>query len=425
MIFQIYSGAMRLASPVLDHLLRRRLARGKEDPARISERRGQASLARPEGQLFWVHGASVGECQTALALIERLLDRDPALNVLLTSGTLTSAKLMADRLPARAMHQFVPLDHPAWISAFLDHWRPDAAIFVESDLWPNLVLAAARRSIPLILANARMSEGSFERWRRLSFFTGRLFADFSLILASNPVQKAGFESLTRAPVQYVGNLKRAAAPLATDAEKLAVLREAVGKRPVFLAASTHAGEEDAAAEAHRIAAAARPDLLTLVAPRHPNRGAEIAALLKGQGLHCARRSLDALPTPETEIYIADTLGEMGTLFELSDAVFVGGSLIPVGGHNPLEPAHFAKPVLFGQLMAKNADIASDMIEARAALEIADAKDLGKRLRDLLQNDAQRAELGANAKTFAEGQGAIADEMSARICAAVAAHGERK
>ncbi|WP_193185923.1 3-deoxy-D-manno-octulosonic acid transferase [Nisaea sediminum] len=425
MIFQIYNGAMRLASPVLDLLLRRRLARGKEDPARISERRGEASLARPEGPLFWVHGASVGECQTALALIERLLDRDPALNVLLTSGTLTSARLMADRLPSRAMHQFVPLDHPAWISAFLDHWRPDAAIFVESDLWPNLVLAAGQRKIPLILANARMSQGSFERWRRLSLFTRRLFADFSLILASNPAQKAGFESLTRAPVQYVGNLKRAAAPLTADPASLAELRDAAAGRPVILAASTHAGEEDAAAEAHRIAAAVRPDLLTIIAPRHPNRGAEIAASLETQGLRCARRSQNALPSPETEIYVADTLGEMGTLFELADAVFVGGSLIPVGGHNPLEPAHFAKPVLFGQLMAKNADIATDMIGARAALEIADAKDLGRRLRDLLQNDAQRAELGANAKAFAEGQGAIADEMAGRICAAVDAHGERR
>jgi len=423
MIFQIYGGAMRLATPLLDHLLKRRLARGKEDPARIGERRGRASLPRPAGPLFWVHGASVGECQAALVLIERLLARDPALNVLLTSGTLTSAKLMADRLPARAIHQFVPLDQPAWIGHFLDHWRPDAAIFVESDLWPNLVLAARQRGVPLILANARMSESSFARWRRLSLFTGRLFADFSLVLASNPAQQAGFGSLTRAPVLCVGNLKRAAAPLIADPARLAELRDAVGGRPVFLAASTHAGEEEAAAKTHRIAAAARADLLTVIAPRHPNRGSEIAALLEREGFRCARRSENALPAADTEIYIADTLGEMGTLFDLSDAVFVGGSLVPVGGHNPLEPAHFAKPILFGQLMAKNADIASDMIAARAAIEIADAEDLGRRLRDLLQNDRQRAEFGAAARAFAEGQGAIADEMVDRIFAAIAAHGE--
>ncbi|WP_420402641.1 3-deoxy-D-manno-octulosonic acid transferase [Nisaea sp.] len=425
MIFRIYSGAMRLATPLLEHLLKRRLARGKEDPARIGERRGQASLQRPAGALFWVHGASVGECQTALVLIERLLARDPALNVLLTSGTLTSARLMADRLPQRAMHQFLPLDQPDWIGSFLDHWEPDAAIFVESDLWPNLVLSARRRRIPLILANARMSKGSFERWRRLSIFTGRLFSDFSLILASNPAQKAGFEGLTRAPVLCVGNLKRAASALTTDPAKLSALRDAVGERPVFLAASTHAGEEEAAAEAHRIAAAARPDVLTIIAPRHPSRGSEISAMLEAQRFRCARRSEGVLPAPETEIYIADTLGEMGTLFELSDTVFVGGSLIPVGGHNPLEPAHFAKPVLFGQLMAKNADIASDMIEARAALEIADAKDLGRRLRDLLQNESERAGIGANAKAFAEGQGAIAEEMAGRILAAVSAYGETR
>lgn len=425
MIFHLYSGAMRLATPVLEHILKGRLAREKEDPERIAERRGQASRPRPPGKLFWLHGASVGECQAALALIERLLARDPELNVLLTSGTLTSARLMADRLPARAVHQFVPLDQPAWIARFLDHWAPDAAIFVESDLWPNLVLGTAQRRIPLILANARMSESSFDRWRRMSAFTGRLFAEFSLILASNPDQKAGFESLTGAPILWVGNLKRAAAPLPADAEKLAELRRAVGGRPVFLAASTHPGEEEAAAEAHRIAAGERNDLLTIVAPRHPNRGGDVATALSGAGFNCVRRSDGALPGPETGIYVADTLGEMGTLYELADAVFVAGSLVPVGGHNPLEPAHFGKPVLFGQLMAKNADIASDMIAAGAAREIADATDLGRRVRDLLRNEAERSELGAKAKAFAVGQGAIAEDMADRIFAAVAGHGDRK
>ncbi|UUX48238.1 3-deoxy-D-manno-octulosonic acid transferase [Nisaea acidiphila] len=425
MIFHLYSGAMRLAAPILEGLLRKRLARGKEDPERVGERRGEASLARPAGRLFWVHGASVGECQAALALIERLLAKDPDLSILLTSGTLTSARLMQDRLPKRAMHQFVPLDQPAWIARFLDHWAPDAAIFVESDLWPNLVLSAAKRDIPLVLANARMSESSLERWRRLSAFTGRLFSEFALVLASNPEQKAGFESLTRSPVLWVGNLKRAAAPLAADPDKRAALRTAIGTRPVFLAASTHPGEEKAAAEAHRLAAAECQDLLTIIAPRHPTRGVEISDALTAAGFKCVRRSDGALPGTETEIYVADTLGEMGTLFDLSDAVFVAGSLVPVGGHNPLEPAHFGKPVLFGQLMAKNADIASDMIAAHAAREIADATDLGRRIRDLLRDDSARAELGANAKTFALGQGAIADEMAERIFAAVAERGARR
>lgn len=422
MIFSLYNGAMRLAAPLLNQLLNRRIARGKEDPARIGERRGEASLPRSAGRLFWVHGASVGECQAALALIARLLERDPELNVLLTSGTLTSARLMKDRLPPRAVHQFVPLDHPAWVARFLDHWDPDAAIFVESDLWPNLVLAAAQRRIPLVLANARMSARSLERWRRLSPFTGRLFEAFSLVLASNPEQKTGFESLTDAPVLFVGNLKRAAAPLPEDPAKLAALREAAKTRPVFLAASTHEGEENAAAEAHRIAAEACPDLLTVIAPRHPNRGAEISAGLTGLGFRCRRRAEGALPTSETEIYVADTLGEMGTLYALSDAVFVAGSLVPVGGHNPLEPAHFGKAVLFGQLMPKNADLAADMIEANAAREIADATDLGRRVRNLLSEETERLEIGANALAFAVGQGAIAEEMADRIFAAVGGAG---
>lgn len=425
MIFPVYSAAMRLATPLLEHILQRRLARGKEDPARIGERRGVASLPRPEGRLFWIHGASVGECQAALALIDRLLAHDPALNILLTSGTRTSAELMSSRLPDRARHQYVPLDNPTWIAAFLDHWRPDAGIFVESDLWPNLIIAAQECGIPLILANARMSPTSFARWQRLSFLTGRLFRNFALVLASNEAQRLGFADLTDAPVRFVGNLKRAAAPLPAEESKLAELRKAIGERPVFLAASTHEGEDRAVAEAHRIAAAEKPDLLTILAPRHPNRGAAIADALGSEGFKARRRSDGLLPDSETAIYIADTLGEMGTFFTLADVVFVAGSLVPVGGHNPLEPAHFAKPVLFGQLMAKNADIASDMIDAGGALEVADATDLGRRVRDLLRDAALRQRIGAAAKTFAESEALIAERMAELISEAVARSGERR
>lgn len=422
MIFRLYNVAMRLASPLLDRLLEKRLARGKEDPERIRERRGEATRQRPSGKLVWVHGASVGECQAALALIDRLLARDPELQVLLTSGTRTSADLMAGRLPERAIHQFVPVDQPRWIDRFLDHWAPSAAIFVESDLWPNLVLETRARDIPLILANARMSESSFARWRRLGFLTGRLFEDFALILASNEAQKRGFESLTRAPVVCIGNLKRAAGPLAVDEVKLLELKHATGTRPVFLAASTHDGEEAAILTAHRHAADRTPDLLTVIAPRHPNRGPAIELMAADTGLTAARRSTGALPDAATDIYVADTMGEMGTLFTLADTVFIAGSFVPVGGHNPLEPAHFGKPVLFGPLMTKNADIATDMIAAGVAQEVADGIALGGRIVALTQDGAERSAMTGAALAFARGQSKIAEEMAERIMDTVNRHG---
>ena len=421
MIFALYKAAMQLGTPVVEAFLQKRLARGKEDPERISERRGIATRERPDGRLFWVHGASVGECQAALALINRLLARDPGLHVLLTSGTRTSAELMAGRLPERAVHQFVPIDHPHWIARFLDHWAPSAAVFVESDLWPNLVLAARSRNIPLVLANARMSESSFTRWRRFGFLTGRLFRDFSLILASNDQQKAGFESLTDAPVLSIGNLKRAAAPLAVDAAALDALKQAIGTRPVFLAASTHDGEDLAMLDAHRRAAESVPNLLTIIVPRHPARGRDIAALAAAKDLQAVRRENGAVPDATTAIYVADTLGEMGCFFTLADTVFVAGSLIPVGGHNPLEPAHFGKPVLFGPLMAKNADIAADMIAAGAAEEV-DAAGLGDRVAALTGDSPERAAMAAAALSFAQGQGRIADDMAERVLAATSRPG---
>ena len=420
MILRLYNIAMRLARPLLDLHLRRRVAYGKEDPERLRERRGEATRVRPPGQIFWVHGASVGECQTALALINCLLSRDPGMQILLTSGTRTSANLMAGCLPERAIHQYVPLDQPLWIARFLDHWAPSAAIFVESDLWPNLVLEAQARDIPLILANARMSKNSFAHWRRLRYMTRRIFKSFALILASNEAQKQGFEGLTSSstPVVCIGNLKRAAAPLPVDKVKLLALKNTIGTRPVFLAASTHDGEEAAIFAAHRHVTNRIPGLLTVIAPRHPNRGPVIERMAADAGLIAARRSTRALPDALTDIYIADTMGEMGSLFTLADTVFIAGSFVPVGGHNPLEPAHFGKPVMFGPLMVKNADIAADMIAAGVAEEVADGVALGERIVALMQDGERRNAITGAALAFVRGQSKIAEDMAGRIIAAV-------
>lgn len=334
-------------APVLPLYLRRRARRGKEDPARLAERFG-AGAARPPGPLLWLHAASVGETLSILPLIEALGAAAPGLSFLVTTGTLTSATLLGRRLPpglaSRVSHRFVPLDVPAWVARFLDGWRPDAAVFVESELWPNLIAAADRRGIPLALVNGRMSAASGRWWRRAPGLARKVLAPFRLVLAQTEGDAARFRA-AGAPAQCWGNLKYAAPPLPADGAELARLRALLAGRPVWLAASTHPGEEAIAFAAHPRIAAAHPGLLTIIVPRHPERGAAIAA--QAGALRVARRAAGQDPDPAIEVLVADTLGELGLFYRLATLAFIGGSLVPHGGQNPLEPARLGCPVLLG------------------------------------------------------------------------------
>lgn len=335
------------AAPFLPAYLRRRVRRGKELTDRLPERFG-AGAARPAGPLLWLHAASVGETLSLLPLLEALGGAAPALSFLVTTGTVTSATLLGRRMPpalvSRVAHRFVPLDVPRWVTRFLDGWRPDAAVFVESELWPNLIAGAARCGVPLALVNGRMSQGSARWWSRAPGLARRVLRPFRLVLAQTEADAARFRGLG-ASAQCWGNLKYAAAPLPVDAAEFARLRALFGGRPVWLAASTHPGEEAMAIAAHRRLAATRPDVLTIIVPRHPERGAEIAALA-GE-LPVARRAAGQDPGPDTAILVADTLGELGLFYRLAATAFVGGSLVPHGGQNPLEPARLGCPVLAG------------------------------------------------------------------------------
>lgn len=335
-----YRIATRILAPAVPLLLKRRQARGKEDPARLGERLGHAGLPRPEGRLVWIHGASVGECVAALPLIETLTGRA---QVLVTSGTTTSAKVMAARLPAHAIHQFLPVDTPAAVARFLDHWHPQAGLFVDSDIWPNLILAARKRRIPLAVVNARMSETSFSRWRQVR--ASALFRHFAAVLAQDEAEAARYKALGVKDVRVSGSLKADAPPLGVDEPALAALKAQIGNRPVFLAAQTHAGEEETLLPAIDILRRRLPDLLAVIVPRHPERGGDIAALC---GSRTVVRRTDRQPIgPATEVYVADTIGEMGLFYRLADFAFVGGSLIAHGGQNPLEPAKLTRAVLAG------------------------------------------------------------------------------
>ena len=256
-------------SPAARLLLRRRSARGKEDADRLHERLGMATAARPQGRLVWVHGASVGESLSALPLIEKLLEA-PGLDarVLVTSGTVTSAAMMAERLPKGALHQFVPLDTPRAVAGFLDHWKPDAGLFVESDLWPNLILGAAARGVKLALVNARISARSAERWRWAKKSVAALLSAFDVVLAQDEEIAERFRMLGAPNIEVVGSLKADAPPLPVDEAALAQMRQAIGSRPVLLAAQTHPGEDETVLPAHDMLRARFPDLLTILVPRH-------------------------------------------------------------------------------------------------------------------------------------------------------------
>ena len=399
----LYRAATGLLEPLAPGLLRSRAAAGKEDAARLGERLGRTQVRRPDGPLVWLHGVSVGESLSLLPLAEALRARCPQLILLITSGTRTSAELLTDRLPAGVIHQYIPIDGPSAVARFLDHWRPDAGIFVESELWPNLITQAKTRGVKLVLASARMTEASARGWTRAPGVARALLQAFAAILPQDGETATRLARLGgRIGPQL--NLKLVGAPLTCDEGELSRLRAAVGARKVILAASTHPGEETIIAEAAR----GLPALL-VVAPRHPDRGGAVAAILAGHGFVVARRSMGEALTPNVTAYVSDTLGEMGLLFSLADVAVMGGSLVPgIGGHNPLEPARLGVAVVTGPQVFNAAGTYEAMFDRVAALEAADGIALRRHLSGLLAFPDIRARIGEAGLDFAQAQGAALD-----------------
>ncbi|MBI1777163.1 MAG: 3-deoxy-D-manno-octulosonic acid transferase [Proteobacteria bacterium] len=408
----LYRGLSGIGGPLIELYLRHRRRRGKEDGARLGERRGVASRARPPGTLLWVHAASLGEAQSALALIERLLAEPARPEVLVTTGTPASAAVMAERLPPGAFHQFVPVDRVAWVERFLDHWRPDLALWIESELWPNLVLETASRGIPMVLVNARLSERSLAGWRRFPGLIRPMLASFRLVLAQSKADGERLAGLGAGTLEVLGNLKFAAGALAVDPGQQQGLAAALGERPRWLAANTHEGEESAALAVHR--RLARPGLLTMVAPRHPKRGEAIAALIRASGLTLARRSQGELPGNGTDIYLMDTLGEMGLFYALSGIAFIGGSLAPIGGHNPLEAAHFDTAILVGPDRRNNGAAVEALLSADAALAVSDETSLAAAIASLIDDPARRQALARAAASVIGAHQGVLDSVLERL-----------
>jgi 3-deoxy-D-manno-octulosonic-acid transferase len=411
-LLDAYGAVLATAGPaVAGALLRWRTLKQREDPRRIGERRGKASRPRPAGELVWVHGASVGEVVSMLPVVETLVERGFA--TLVTSGTVASAEVAALRLPAAAIHQFAPLDVPRYLRRFLDHWRPALALFAESELWPATVAAAAGRGIPLILANARMSDRSYRRWQRFRPLARAVLGRVELCLAQSAEDGERLAALGARRVEIVGNLKLDVPPPPAPAEAVVRLSRAFLHRRVLVAASTHPGEEAMLAAAHAAAKAALPGLLTVIVPRHPERGAEVAALAARAGLAAERRTARPVPSAATEVYIADTIGELGLFYRTADLAFLGGSLVPHGGQNPVEPAKLGAAILHGPHVGNFAEVYAALDGAGAARPVADADGLAAAIIDLGTNAAARQAMrDAAARTVERLGGALAPTVAA-------------
>lgn len=412
---KIYRKLSRAAEPIAGMALKRRLKFGKEDPDRITERQGWPGRKRPEGRLMWIHGASVGESLSVIPLVRRLYELRPNYNFLVTTGTVTSAKLMEERLPEGAFHQYIPLDHPDFVTRFLDHWRPDGAIFVESEFWPNLILTARERIKSMALVNGRVSPRSFEDWKRQPNAIKYILSSFDMIIAQDRQNAERLQTLSSRDVKMMGNLKNAAAPLPANEDERLKLKQEIGARPVWLAASTHPGEEDIVLAAHKILQEEIPNFLTLIAPRHPERGGEVAALTQEKGLTCARRSVGEQISDDTAVYIADTLGELGLFYRLSDIAFVGGAINPKGGHNPLEPARLGAAILHGPHIFNFTDTYSDIRAVGGAALVRNERELATAVKRLLADSVTRKTIADAAKTAAENS---AERVLSDICDAL-------
>ena len=414
LVFYIYRVVTWLIGPLTSILFRLRKRMGREDGFRKFERRGYAGMARPKGLLVWVHVASVGEMITVLPLIRKLLESHPAAQTLLTSGTVTSAKIANDNPHERIIHQYVPMDHPGFAKRFVKHWHPDIGLFVESEIWPNLMYQAEQNNVPLFLINARMSQNSFKNWKRFPNSVRHLLNQFDLILAQDNHSCVRYEMLGARRIISAGNLKYDTPPLPHKETELQNLSQAIGTRPIWLAASTHEGEELMAAETHKNLKNKYPGLLSIIAPRHPQRGDSLVKQLTELDLTIARRGESQAINADTDIYLADTIGEMGLFYRLSDIAFIGGTVTPQGGQNPLEAARLDSAIFYGPSNENFSEMFTLIKEVDAGREIFSQNDMTDMVDLLLSDSDFRKKLKNNALKMIDKNAGATDQTLTAI-----------
>jgi 3-deoxy-D-manno-octulosonic-acid transferase len=413
MLLKIYTLLTFIGSPFIDLYLLKRRKNGKEDAIRFAERFGYAAFPRPQGTLVWIHAASVGETLSVLPIINKLSESHKDVHFLLTTGTVTSAKLIETRLPQRAFHQYIPVDMPLAVKRFLKHWQPNLALWVESELWPNLVTQTGQKC-PMILVNGRISDNSYLKWQRYKSLGKEILKNFALILPQSKLDAERFENLGAENVKYLGNIKYDAPALSSDPKKMSELLKQVGERPVWLAASTHKNEEYMIASIHKELKEDYPNLLTIIAPRHPKRANEIIEDIKEIGLNVVVRSKEQPITADTDIYLADTLGELGTFYRLVPIVFIGGSLVNNGGQNPLEPAKLDCSIIYGLHMDNFKEIKYEMEQANAALCVKDQSDLKQTVHEMIMDSRKQEELAQAARKVVDSKAGVLDAYVEQI-----------
>ncbi len=415
-VLSSYLGLSWVLGPVYRFAIRRRLAAGKEDKARVAERFGGTTLARPDGPLIWMHAASIGETQSLMGLIPALLAAQPELSILVTSTTVTSARLLERDLPERAFHQFSPIDTPQVIRQFLDHWQPDVAVWVESEIWPRMLADTKARGIPMMLINARISAKTIERWSWVSKTARLLFSKFDTILAQDQSTLTLLEKLELNDValRMTGSLKQELAPPLQDVDEIDALEQTLRRRSVWVAASTHPGEEDALLEAHKHLAT---DAVMILVPRHPERGDALAAQARAAGWVLAQRSKGEPLTADTQVYLADTIGEMGLWYRLSKVSFIAGSLEPIGGHNPFEAILLESAVISGSQVGNFADVYARLKNTEGAV-FADTSTAIAEAVIVLFDEDRRAQQAARALDCLASDASITAQVRDHVLAAI-------
>lgn len=407
----IYILLSSLLTPFAYMFLIIRRIKGKEEAGRVLERIGAPSTLRPDGKLVWIHCASVGESISMLKVAKELVAEFKDIHVLFTSGTVTSASILKDKLPERTIHQYVPIDTYFVVRRFIEHWRPDLLLLTESEIWPNLLHRTIKNSCPIILVNARVSDKSFRSWNRLKNTSLNFFIKFKSCIPQSDIDKEHLRGLGVAENQipFMGNIKYDNEPLHCDKDKLSELKKAIGKRKVWLASSTHSGEEEICVETHQKLKESYDDLLTIIVPRHPNRSDEIIEMMDKKGVEYATRSQNEEIAKTTDVYLADTMGELGLFYTLADIVLVGGSMVypkGIGGHNPIEPAQLNCAVITGSNIANFIEMYRDLDNAQGCIKVKDSNELEKTIDSLLSDKEEVKRLSDNAHKFVKEQSGL-------------------
>ena len=412
MFIEIYDKLVKTLYPyAIQPYINKRLKNGKEDTSRHNERLGKPQRQRPEGKLIWFHGASVGESLSMLPLIDKLLKENPTYNIMVTTGTVTSAELMGKRLPERAFHQYIPIDNPDFVKSFIKYWKPDIALWFESEFWPAMLGEIKKNNIPLILVNGRISDKTFNRWRLFSFVSKELLSCFKLCLGQSDEDARRLNIIGAKKALCLGNLKYAGFNPPVDANKKADIEAQIGSRVTWGVISTHNDEEAQIGKKIAEIKAQIPNLLTIVAPRHPQRGSDIQQQLNALGLKTALRTKGEKITPETDVYIADTIGEVGIWYDIAPVIFIGGSLVPHGGQNFIEPCRFHDAVLVGPFMHNFTDAMNRAKKADAIIQVKNTELLSREILKLLQDKEYLQSCQEKAYNWATGEAKVLDGIS--------------